>query len=142
MNLSSSLNKKFHARFKCNMYSINCTKIISNASFLAVQSVVGWSVISWAVCAYSEAGEIEKKQSLVLNLHVTIPSCSACFVPFLASLCTDPSSPQEKIGGKGGLYTCQRKRDFCHQMPNDNQRQNDIQTPDTGPSSNECACGL
>ena len=102
MNLSLSLNKQVHARDKCNIYSTNCTKIISNASSLAVRSVVGWSVISWAVCAYFEAREIEKKQSLVLNLRVTIPipSCSACFVPFLASLCIDPSSPQEKSEGR------------------------------------------
>ena len=91
-----------------------------------MRSVLGWSVISWTVCAYSEAGEIGKKGwcwicASQYHHNVPIPSCSARFVPFLASLCTDPSSPQEKSGG-GGLYTgyafasCQRKRKIKYRM--------------------------
>ena len=70
------------------------------------------------------------------------------FCTFLSYPVYRPLLPSGKIGGEGGLYTgyaftsCQRKRVFCHQMPIDNQGQNDIQTPDTGPSWNECACGL
>ena len=59
------------------------------------------------------------------------------FCTFLSYPVYRPLLSSGKIGGEGGLYTghafasCQRKRDFCHQMPNDNQVQNDIRTLDS-----------
>ena len=122
MRLKSSVDHYLAGSKKCSLFASlrNLRKFFGLFSQFELDNV--HSVISSAVCACSQAWEIEKR---------------ACRCKILASnsILTSPYHHGERFSYRS---SCQRKRGLYHQMSNDVRVQNDIQTPDTRPSRTEC----
>ena len=122
MRLKSSVDHYLAGWKKCSLFASlrNLCKFFGLFSQFELDNM--HSLISWAVCACSQAWEIEKRDC-------------RCKILASNSILTSRCHHGERFSYRS---SCQRKRSLYHQMSNDMRVQNDIQTPDTRPSRTEC----